>query len=112
MRHAMEAACLSAANPKEFRNSIGVGADSPRKLNRTWVGPPTIARVAACEFQPPGIVRLSAWVIARVGAQRRFHIVSDAKGATNCGGGATLYAFAFLSATKLPFPLARYLQIR
>jgi hypothetical protein len=66
----------------------------------------------ACELQPLGVVRLFAWVIALVGAQRGLHIVSDAKGATDCRGGTALRAFPFLSVTKLPFALARYLQIR
>ena len=43
---------------------------------------------------------------------RCFHVVSDAKDAINCHARSTLDAFPFLSATKLPFTLARYFQIR
>jgi hypothetical protein len=70
------------------------------------------APVVACELQPLGVRRLFAWAIALVVVQRRLHMVSDAKAATRCRGGTALYAFPFLSATKLPFTLARYFQIR
>ncbi len=66
----------------------------------------------AGELQPFGVQRLFAWVIALVVVQRGLHMVSDAKGATNCRAGTALYAFPFLGATKLPFALARYFQIR
>jgi hypothetical protein len=70
------------------------------------------APVIACELQPLGVRRLFAWAIALVVVQRGLHMVSDAKAAVRCRGGTTLYAFPFLSATKLPFALARYFQIR
>jgi hypothetical protein len=65
-----------------------------------------------CELQPLGVQRLFAWAIALVVVQRGLHVVSDAKNATRCRGGTALYAFSFLSTTKLPFTLARYFQIR
>ena len=82
------------------------------KLDRAYIGTPTIARVMAGELQPLGVERLFAWVLALVVVHRCFHVVSDAKDATNCRAGSTLDAFSFLSATKLPFALARYFQIR
>jgi hypothetical protein len=66
----------------------------------------------ADELQPLGVERLFAWVLALMVVHRCFHVVSDAKDATNCRAGSTLDAFSFLGATKLPLTLARYFQIR
>src|SRR6266487_4486613 len=68
------------------------------------------APVIGCELEPLGVQRLFAWAIALVVVQRGLHMVSDAKAATRCRGGTALYAFPFLSTTKLPFTLARYFQ--